>query len=124
MKFLETVGNGPAKKWLNFGANPDHRLNTGIVFQIRHYWETRKVSAMFFFTGVCLTVCEQNNSAQKVFWVDIRELCSIDCETEKSWLNSGRFGLELRIVQRSSDVNWKVKVKFGKTSYGVQCGKM
>jgi len=57
MKFLETVGNGPAKKWLNFGGNPGHRLNTGIVFQIRHYWEIRKVSAMFFSLGfVCLFV--------------------------------------------------------------------
>jgi len=31
------------KNWLNFGGNPDHRLDTGIVFQIRHYWEIWKV---------------------------------------------------------------------------------
>ena len=30
-------------KWLDFGGDPDHRLDTGIVFQIRHYWEIRKV---------------------------------------------------------------------------------
>jgi len=30
-------------KWLNFGGDPDHRLDTGIVFRIHHYWETRKV---------------------------------------------------------------------------------
>jgi len=30
------------KKWLNFGGDPDHRLHTGIVFRIRHYWEIRK----------------------------------------------------------------------------------
>ena len=33
----------PMNKWLNFGGDPDHRLDTGIVFWIRHYWETRKV---------------------------------------------------------------------------------
>jgi len=26
-------------KWLNFGGDPDYRLDTGIVFSIRHYWE-------------------------------------------------------------------------------------
>ena len=30
-------------KWLNFGDDPDQCLNTGIVFQICHYWEIRKV---------------------------------------------------------------------------------
>jgi len=30
-------------KRLNFGADPDHRLYTGVVFWIRHYWEIRKV---------------------------------------------------------------------------------
>ena len=33
----------PMNKWLNFGGDPDHRLDTGIVFRIHHYWETRKV---------------------------------------------------------------------------------
>jgi len=42
MKFSGKVGNGPLKKWLNFGGDPDHRLHTGIVFRIRHYWEIRK----------------------------------------------------------------------------------
>jgi len=28
---------------LNYGGDPDHRLNTRIVFRIRHYWEIRKV---------------------------------------------------------------------------------
>jgi len=57
MKFSGTVGNGPLNKLLNFDGDPDHCLNTGIVFQIRHYWEIRKVSAMFFSLGfVCLFV--------------------------------------------------------------------
>ena len=43
MKFLRKVGNGPMNKWLNSGGDPDHRLDTGIVFRIRHYWEIRKV---------------------------------------------------------------------------------
>ena len=43
MKFSGKVDNWPVNKWLNFGSNLDHRLDTGIVFQIRHYWEIRKV---------------------------------------------------------------------------------
>ena len=43
MKFSGTVGNGPMNKRLNFGGNPDHRLDTGIVFRIRHHWEIPKV---------------------------------------------------------------------------------
>jgi len=43
MKFAGKVGSGPMKKWLNFGDDSDHRLNTVIVFRIRHYWEIRKV---------------------------------------------------------------------------------
>jgi len=31
------------KKLLNFGGDLDHRLDTGIVFRIRHYWEIWKV---------------------------------------------------------------------------------
>ena len=30
-------------KPVNFDGDPDHRLDTGIVFRIRHYWEIRKV---------------------------------------------------------------------------------
>jgi len=40
MTFSGTVGNGPLNKWLNFGGNPGHRLDTEIVFRIRHCWET------------------------------------------------------------------------------------
>jgi len=43
MKFSGKVGNWPMNKWLNFDDDPDHRLDTGIVFRIRHYWEIRKV---------------------------------------------------------------------------------
>ena len=43
MKFSRKVGNGSVNKRLNFGGDPDHRLDTGIVFWIRHYWEIRKV---------------------------------------------------------------------------------
>jgi len=41
MKFSGKVDNGPLKKWLNFGGDPDHRLDTGI--RIRHYWEMQHV---------------------------------------------------------------------------------
>jgi len=43
MKFSGKVGNGPVNKSLNFGGDPDHRLDTGIVFRICHYWEIWKV---------------------------------------------------------------------------------
>jgi len=43
MKFSTNVSNGPLNKCLNFGGDTDHRLDTGIVFRIRHYWEIRKV---------------------------------------------------------------------------------
>jgi len=43
MKFSGKVGNGPMHKPLNFGDGPDHRLDTGMLFRIRHYWEIRKV---------------------------------------------------------------------------------
>jgi len=43
MKFLGKVGNGPLNKWLNFGGDLGHRMDTGIVFWIRHYWEIQKV---------------------------------------------------------------------------------
>jgi len=43
MKFSEQVGNGQMNRWFSFGGEPDHRLDTGIVFRIRHYWEIRKV---------------------------------------------------------------------------------
>jgi len=43
MKFSEKVGNGPVNKSVNFGSDPDHHLDTGIDFRIRHYWEIGKV---------------------------------------------------------------------------------
>jgi len=43
MKYSGKVGHGPMKKYLNFGVDPDHRLHTGIVFRIRHYWKIRKL---------------------------------------------------------------------------------
>jgi len=35
--------DGSMNKRLQLGGDPDHRLATGVVFQIRHYWEVRKV---------------------------------------------------------------------------------
>ena len=43
MKCSGNIGNVPVIKWLNFGGYRDHRLDTGIVFRIRHCWEIRKV---------------------------------------------------------------------------------
>jgi len=41
--FARKISNGPVNKWLNFGGDPDHLLDTGIVFRIRHCWEIRKM---------------------------------------------------------------------------------
>ena len=41
--FQGRLANWPVNKWLNFGGDPDHSLDTGIVYRIRHYWEIRKV---------------------------------------------------------------------------------
>jgi len=43
MKVSEKVGNGLMNNCLNFSGDPNHCLDTGIVFRIRHYWEIRKV---------------------------------------------------------------------------------
>ena len=43
MKFSEKFDSGPSKKWLDFGKDTGHRLNTGIVFRIRYCREIRKV---------------------------------------------------------------------------------
>jgi len=45
MKFSRKVGNAPMNKWLNFSGDPDHHLDTGIVFRIHHYWKIRKVAS-------------------------------------------------------------------------------
>jgi len=42
MKFSWKVGDGPMNKSLNFGGDSHRRLDTRIVFRIRHYWEIRK----------------------------------------------------------------------------------
>jgi len=44
MEFSGEVRNGPMNKCLNLSGDSDHCLqDTGIVFQIRHYYEIRKV---------------------------------------------------------------------------------
>jgi len=45
MKFSGKIGNGPVNNRLNFGGDPNHRLDTGIVFRNpdSHYWVIRKV---------------------------------------------------------------------------------
>jgi len=43
MKFSGKACNVPLNNWLNFGGDPNHCLDTGIVFRIRHYWQIRKM---------------------------------------------------------------------------------
>jgi len=54
MKFSGKVGSGPLNKLLNCGGNPDHRLDTEIVFRIRHYWEIRKVVSTNCAAGIAI----------------------------------------------------------------------
>ena len=42
-EIITDVWQWPMNKWLNFGGDPDHRLDTWIVFRIRHYWQIGKV---------------------------------------------------------------------------------
>jgi len=37
----------PVNKWLNFGGDPDHRLDTGVVFRICHCWEIWKRTQIY-----------------------------------------------------------------------------
>jgi len=53
MKFSEKVGKGPVNKRLNCGGDLACRLDTGIVFRIRHYWEIRKVVNGHSFIRIC-----------------------------------------------------------------------
>jgi len=53
MKFSEKVSNGPLNKRSNFGGDPDHRFDTGIVFWICHYWEIWKVVNGHLFILIC-----------------------------------------------------------------------
>jgi len=42
MNFSGKVDNGPTNSRLNFDGDPDHRLDTEIVFQIRYHYEIGK----------------------------------------------------------------------------------
>jgi len=39
---MPTSEIGPMNSWLNFGGDPDHRLDTGVVFRIRYHYEIGK----------------------------------------------------------------------------------
>jgi len=43
VKFSGKVGKIASEQMIKVGGDPDHRLDTWIVFRIRHYWEIRKV---------------------------------------------------------------------------------
>jgi len=38
--------NGPVNKWLNFGGDMDHNLDTGIVFRICHVEPNRQMAGL------------------------------------------------------------------------------
>jgi len=69
MKFSRKFDNGSVNKRLNFCLDPDHRLDTGIVFRIRHYWDIRKlVNGHGIFHGL--------QSAESSGWIECFTWCS------------------------------------------------
>ena len=71
MKFSGKVCSGPLNKWLNFGCDLDHRLDTGIVFRIRHYWEIRKVVS----TDCIARLCSARHALAGIVIATITSLC-------------------------------------------------
>jgi len=62
MKFSGKVDSGPANKRLHFGGYLDHRLGTGIVFLIRHYWEIVANAHSF------ILICQNDGGTGKTFF--------------------------------------------------------
>ena len=58
-------------KLLNFGGNLDHRLDTGIVFWICHYWEIRKVVNGHSFILIHLTASLKKHALVEVCTVPV-----------------------------------------------------
>ena len=76
MKLSAKVGNGPMNKYLNFGGNLDHSLDTGIVFRIRHYWEIWKVVNKRSFIMIHRIVALVRRALVEVCIVSVLLVCS------------------------------------------------
>jgi len=80
MKFSATIGNEPMNKWLNFDGDPDHHLDTRIVFRIRHYWE---ISVRKLLTDINLLLHPVIHSHRFARWRDWYR------DTGKTYLGGG-----------------------------------
>jgi len=76
MKVSAKVGNGPMNKYLNFGGNLDHSLDTGIVFRICHYWEIWKVVNRRSFIMIHRIVALVRSALAEVCIVSVLLVCS------------------------------------------------
>jgi len=45
-EIFRKISKGPVSKWLNFGVNPDHCLDTVILFRIRHLEPIRQMAGL------------------------------------------------------------------------------
>jgi len=82
MKFSGKVGNGPLNKWIHFGGDPDRRLDTGIVFRIRHCWEIRKVVNGRSFILIRQMASLVRHASAEVCAVPALNICSLLLEME------------------------------------------
>jgi len=76
MKLSAKVSNGPMNKYLNFGGNRDHSLDTGIIFRIRHYWEVWKVVIERSFIMIHRIVALVRRALAEVCIVSLLLVCS------------------------------------------------
>jgi len=94
MKFSRKVGNVPGNKWFNFGGDPDHHLDTEIVFRIRQCWKVvstdcaaRCCSARHALAGIAVATMAPQHQPTTDSGTDIQtlirralvELCTVQC---------------------------------------------
>ena len=72
-KFQGRLAVGSMNKWLNFGGNLDHCLDTAIVFQIHHYWEIRKVVS----TNCAARRCSAGHELAGIAIATMKSLCHL-----------------------------------------------
>jgi len=72
----------PVNKWLHFGGDPDHRLDTGIVFRICHYWEIRSG-----INRVPTALCEA--AVRRHINYNVITPPAHDTQPRKTWLGGG-----------------------------------
>jgi len=85
MKFSGKVDNGPMNRRLNFDGDRDRRLDTRIVFRIRHYWEIRKVVS----TDCAARRCSAGNALAGIAVATMTSLRHHDRQPRQTCLGGG-----------------------------------